>query len=132
MMEEAVARHAEAVHYSTSAGIWVGSDEGEKTKDSGFRLLVLEGLAGIQLRKEEADRVEKRIREVTEWDDPVEEKTGFVEAACQNYKVLVEDKRAGKARGVGPSYRYDTRSGQKQNDTGTTGIPNKTKKPVTG
>ena len=99
MMEEAVARHAEAVHYSTSAGIWVGSDEGEKTKDSGFRLLVLEGLAGIQLRKEEADRVEKRIREVTEWDDPVEEKTGFVEAACQNYKVLVEGKRAGKTGG---------------------------------
>ena len=61
-------------------------------KDSGFWPSVLEGLYGVQLRKEEADRVEKRVREVTGWDDPVEEKTGFVEAVCQNYEVLVEDK----------------------------------------
>ena len=44
-----------------------------------------------------------RIREVTRWDDLVEEKTSFVEALCQNYEVLVEDKRAEKAGGAGLS-----------------------------
>ena len=44
------------------------------------------------MRKEEADHAEKRVREVTGWNDPVEEKNGFVEAMCQNYEVLVEDK----------------------------------------
>ena len=36
LMEEAEARHAKTVHYSASAGIRVRSDEGRKTKDSGF------------------------------------------------------------------------------------------------
>ena len=44
--------------------------------------MVLEGLTGVRLRKEEADRVERRVREVTGWDNPVEEKIGFMEAAC--------------------------------------------------
>ena len=51
----------------------------------------------MELGKEEVDRTERRVREVTGWGDPIEEKTGFVEVACQNYEVLVEDKRAGKA-----------------------------------
>ena len=89
---------------------------------------MLEGLAGVELGKEEVDRTERRVREVTGWGDPVEEKTGFVEAAWQNYEVLVEDKCVGKVGGAGPSQRYETRSGQKKNDTGTTGVPDKTKK----
>ena len=36
LMEEATTRHVETVHYSASTGIRVGSDEGQKTKDSGF------------------------------------------------------------------------------------------------
>ena len=102
-MEEMVAPHAETVHYSASVGIRVGSDEGRKTKDSGFWQLVLKGLARVQLRKEEADRAERQVHEVTGWGDPVEENIGFVETACQNHEVLVEDKRAGKAGGARPS-----------------------------
>ena len=102
LTKEAVARHEETVHYLASAGIRVGSEEVRKTKEARFWPLMLEGLVGVRLRKEEADRVERRVREVTEWSDPVEEKTGFVEAACQNYEILVEDKRAGKTGGVGP------------------------------
>ena len=30
---------------------------------------------------------------------------------CQNYEALVDDRRAGKTGGAGPSGRYDTRSG---------------------
>ena len=95
MMEEAAARHAETVHYSASVGIRVGRGEARKTNEAGFWPLMLEGLARARLRKEEADRTEKQVWEVTGWSDPVEEKTGFVEAACQNYKALVEDKRVG-------------------------------------
>ena len=35
---------------------------------------------------------------------------------------------AGRTGGAGPSQRYETLFGQKQNDTGTTGAPDKTKK----
>mgnify|MGYP000367855137 CR=1 FL=1 len=88
---------------------------------------MLEGLAGVRLRKEEVDRSEKKIREITGWDDLVKEKTGFVEAACQNYEVLVEDNRAGKAGGWG-SQRYETRFGPKQNDVGIPDAPDRTKR----
>ena len=81
LMEEVAARHAETVHYSASTGIRVRREEGRKTKDSGFWPLVLEGLVGMRLRKEEANHAERRVREVTGWGDPVEEKTGFVETA---------------------------------------------------
>ena len=36
LMEKAVAHHAETIHYSTFAGIRVGSDEGRRKKDSRF------------------------------------------------------------------------------------------------
>ena len=91
---------------------------------------MLEGLAYVRLRKEEANRAERRVQEVTGWSDPVEEKTGFVEAACQNYEVLVENKRMGKTGGAGPSQRYETRFGQKQNETDATGAPDKAKEVV--
>ena len=108
LIEEAEARHAKAVHYWVSAGIRVGGDEDRKTKDSGFWPLVLEDVSGARLKREEASRAEQQVQEVTRWDNPVEENTGLVEAACQNYEVLVEDKRTGKAGGVGPSQRYET------------------------
>ena len=85
LMEEAAARHMEAVHYSTSARIRVRGNGGQRTKDSGFWSSVLEGLPRVRLKREEVDRTEQRVREVTGWSDPVEEKTGFVEVACQNY-----------------------------------------------
>ena len=118
LMEEVAARHAKAIHYSASAGIRVGSDGGQKTKDSGFWPSVLEGLSGLRLTKEEADGAEKRVREVIEWYDLVEENTGFLQAACKNYEVLVVDKQAGKGGGGETSNRYETWSALKRNDVG--------------
>ena len=46
--------------------------------------MVLEGLVGMRLRKEEANHAERRVREVTGWGDPIEAKTDFVESTCQN------------------------------------------------
>ena len=131
-MEEAATRHAETVHYSTSARIRVGGGEARKTNEAGFWLLMLEGLVGARLRKEEADRGEKRVGEVTGWSDPVEEKIGFVEAVCQNYEALVEDKRVGKSGGAGPSQRYETRFRQRRNEAGVTGAQDNPKKGDTG
>ena len=51
-----------------------------------------------------------------------------MEATCQNYEVLVEDKHAGRTGGAGPSQRYETRFGPKQNDVGVTRAPDKAKK----
>jgi hypothetical protein len=45
--------------------------------------------------------------------DPVEEKIGFIEAVCQNYEVLPEEKRAGRGGGAGPSQRHESRIGEK-------------------
>ena len=55
-------------------------------------MVILEGLSGKKLKKEETDCSERRIREVTGWDYPVEERSSFVEDACQNYEVLVDEK----------------------------------------
>jgi hypothetical protein len=61
LMEEAAARHVETVHYSASTRIRVGGEESRKSKDSGFWPSMLEGLAGVRLKKEEADRAERRV-----------------------------------------------------------------------
>ena len=54
ILEEAVARHVELVHYSTSVGIHVGGERVvESGANSGFWLVVLEGLWGKKLKKEE-------------------------------------------------------------------------------
>ena len=84
LVEEAATRHADAVHYSASAGIRVGGSEDRKMKDLEFWPSVLESLSGVRLRREETGRAEQRVWEITGWDDSVKEKTGFVEAACQN------------------------------------------------
>ena len=112
IMEEAATHHVEAIHYSILAGICVSGEKATGSgAESGFWPLLLEGFHGKKLKKEEVNRAERRVREVTGWSDPVEDKIGFVEAAWQNCKVLVKDKWAGKAGGVGPSGSYDTRSG---------------------
>ena len=66
----------------------------------------------------------KRVREITGWSDPVEEKTGFVEAACQNYEALVEEKQVGKTGTSGPSQR--TRPGSGHDGTKPAGPVRKT------
>ena len=53
-------------------------------KEARFWPVILESFSGKKLREKEADRVEKRVLEVTGWDYPMEEKTDFVESACQN------------------------------------------------
>ena len=89
---------------------------------------MLEGLAGARLKKDEADRAENRVREITGWSDPVEEKTGFVEAACQNYEALVEDKRVGKPGPSGTSQRDETRFGPRRNEAGGSSTQDNPKK----
>ena len=93
----------------------------------GFWLVVLETFSGGRSQKVDADRAEKRVREITGWSDPVEENTGFVQATCQNYEALVDEKLVGKTRGAGPSGRYDTPSRPKRHDSNPTGSQEKEK-----
>ena len=72
MMEEVVSRHVEAIHYLASDA------------NPGFWPVVLETFSEMKLKKGEVDRAERHVREVAGWSDLVEEKTGFVEVACQN------------------------------------------------
>ena len=117
LMEEAEARHVEAVHYSTSAGIRVGKEAScHKEKGVGFWSVVLDNFSGVKLEREEACQAEKCVKRVTGWNDPVEERTSFVEAACQNYEALVEEKRVGNGDGVGPSKRYEARGTQRREE----------------
>ena len=90
-----------------------------KEKGAGFWLIVLEGFSRKKLMKDEADRVEQQIQEVTEWIDSVDENTSFVEAACQNYEVLVDERQVGKDGGVGPSGIYNTRSRPRRDEDGS-------------
>ena len=121
LMEEAAARHVEAIHYLASAGIRVGEKTTKPNSKSGFWPVILETLSGGRLQKGEAERAEERVCEVTGWSDPVEESTDFVEAACRNYEALIDERRAGKTGGAGPLGRYDTRSAPKKHDATPTG-----------
>ena len=121
LMEEAAARHVEVIHYSASAGIRVGEKATKPDSKSGFWPVILETLSRGRLQKEEAEHAEERVREVKGWSDPVEESTGFVEAACKNYEALIDERRARKNGGAGPSGRLDTQSTTKRHDGTPTG-----------
>ena len=116
LMEEAAARHVEVIHYSASADICVGEKATKPDSKSGFWTAILETLSGGRLQKEEVEHANERVREVTGWSYPVEESTGFVEAACKNYEALIDKRRAGKNGGAGPSGRHDTRSALKRHE----------------
>ena len=79
---------------------------------------MLEGFSGKKLMKEEADCVERWVREVTGWSDPVEEKIVFMDVVCENYDVLMDEKRPEKVGEAGPSGRYDSWSGPKRGEGG--------------
>ena len=49
LIEEAMERHAKAIHYPASSGIRVWTNGSPSPKDSRFWPLVLEGLSGVRL-----------------------------------------------------------------------------------
>ena len=120
VMEEAAAQNIEAIHYLASAAIQV---EVEKSMETGFWSLILEMFFGKKLKKEDAHLAEKWVWEVTGCSDPVEEKTGVIEIACENYEVLEEDKWVGKAGW--PVLRIGTRTGGGQRRTMSVRLTNK-------
>ena len=118
LMEEAEARHVEAIHCSVSAGIRVGKEvRRQEEKEIDFWPSILGSLSRGKFKREEADEAERRVQEATGWKDPVEEKTGIVEAACQNYEVMVEEKKLGNGDGAGPSRKYDARGTRRREET---------------
>ena len=66
LMEQPAALNTEAIHYSMSVGIRVGGEKGIGSRsNTELCPLVIEGLFGVKLRKEEADRAEKGVQEGT-------------------------------------------------------------------
>ena len=62
IMEEVAAQNADTIHYSVSVGIRVGGEKGTGSgSNTGFWPLVLEGMLGLRLQKEEADRAERQL-----------------------------------------------------------------------
>ena len=90
IMEEAAIRHVKAIHYSASASTRVGGDNCDGMgKDTRFWPVILQGFSGKKLVREETDRMERRVREVIGWNEPVKESTSFIKAACQNYEIFL-------------------------------------------
>ena len=67
------------------------------------------------------------VQEVSRWKNSMKEKTSFVEAACQNYEVSIEDKQAGKGGGIEPSNWCETQSTLKKKDRGLASPQERTK-----
>ena len=78
-----------------------------KVKGVGFWSVVIDNFSEVKLQKEESCHTEKCVKGVTRWNDPMEEWTGCVKVACQNYEALVEEKRVRNGDRVGPSRRYE-------------------------
>ena len=82
------------VYYSLSAGIRAGHETRAQESQVGeFWPIILNQVGKGKLCMNEALEAERRVQEMTGWEDPVEEKSSFVEAMCQTYDVLVEEKR---------------------------------------
>ena len=60
------------------------------------KLIILDQVGKGRFRVDDAYEAEQRIQAMTIWNDLVDEKTGLVEAICQNYEVLVEDEEKTK------------------------------------
>ena len=53
----------------------------------------------MRLRKDMADRMERWVQEGTGWSDPVEEKTGFVEACAKTTRFWLKTSRPESSEG---------------------------------
>ena len=68
LMEEAMAQHVEAIHYSASAGMRAKSEKSINSGgDAGFWLIVLEGFSWKRLKKNEVDRIERQVQRSLGW-----------------------------------------------------------------
>ena len=68
MMEEAATRHVKAIHYSALTAIRVGIGKATSVDTNpGFWPVVLETFSERKVKKGEADRAERRVRDDTGW-----------------------------------------------------------------
>ena len=79
--------------------------------DPKFWSVVLETFSGKKLKKKEANRMERRAREVTGWGEDRLRRSHVRELRDSGRRQA-----AGKAGGAGPSGSYDTKNGPKRND----------------
>ena len=111
IVEEEDARHVEAMDYAASAEIRVGR-ENLKTIKPGARFwrTVFECEKKKKINLEDLKLVDRSMRQVTGWSDPVDNNTSFAEVVCDNYEALVEEKRKITGEEYGTSKRPNARN----------------------
>ena len=57
------------------------------------KLIILDQVGKGRFCVDDAYEAEQRIQAMTSWNDLVDEKTSLVGGICQNYEVLVKEKR---------------------------------------
>ena len=106
MMEEMEENKVNSVYYSSSVGHETRAHESQVGE---FWTIIFNQVGKGKLCMNEALKAERSVQEMTGWEDPVEEKSSFVEAMCQTYDVLVEEKRKRPNDQSCPSKKHDTR-----------------------
>ena len=110
MMEEMEENRVNGVYYSSSTGIRAGHETTAQESQAGESWpIILNQVGKGKLCMNEAFKAERRVQAMTEWEDLVEGKSSFVEVMCQNYDVLVEEKRKRPYDQLGSSKKHDTR-----------------------
>ena len=92
-MEELELNKVNTVYYSSSARIRARHrTRAQESQVGEFWPIILNQVGKGKLCMNEAFKTEQRVQAMTGWEDLVEEKSSFLEAMCQNYDVLVEEK----------------------------------------
>jgi hypothetical protein len=87
-----------------------------KNQGADFWPAILESIRRVKLSWEDEVIAEERVQAATEWMDPMETTTSFVEAACQHYEVMIDEKRKRVEEQATSSKRYDAQESKRKLD----------------
>ena len=91
LMEESEENKVNIVYYSSS-GIQAGYKmRAQESQVGEFWPIILNQVGKGKFCMNETLKEEQRVKAMTGWEDPVEDKSSFVEVMCQNYDILVEE-----------------------------------------
>ena len=114
IVEEEDAKHVVAMHYAATAGIRVRRENLKLIETrGGFWPTVFEFEKKGKFGSKDLQLAGGNVKRVTGWSDPVDNNTSFAEVICDNYEVLVEERRKRMGEEDGVLKRPNMRSGRK-------------------
>ena len=115
IMHEVDVSHVKAIHYATSAGIRIGKEKlGMIKPGTGFWTTVLEYQKKGKINSNDAKLANLHVRDLTGWEDSIDNNTISPEVICKTHEVFVDEKRKRMDLDEGPSKKHDTRSFKKK------------------